>query len=673
MHRFGFLRLSCVSPVVHVADPQRNVDEMLRVIADCSESDIVLFPELSITGYSCGDLFQQLTLLTAAAEHTMRLAEETAQHRALIVVGLPISDGRTLFNCAAVIYGGEILGIVPKTHLPTYAEYYEQRWFTSGNQVVGESITLLGEDYICDPSQLFEIEFSGHSAVVGVEICEDLWVPSPPSERLALAGANVLLNLSASTQHIGKHEYRRDLVVGQSGRCVAAYALASAGPSESTTDVVFSGHSIIAENGQLLAEHNLFAEIQPKSLTNSVVTTADIDIERLTGQRHRLGTFVDAGKPANTKVIISRLEESPTETHSKLNRHVPAHPFVPSNPLVLKERCHEIFMIQCHGLAKRLTRLGDHWSAHIGVSGGLDSTLALLVAAKTCDLLGVERSRIHGITMPGFGTTDHTYGNAIALMEHLQVSSETIDIRQLCLESFRELNHEPFGISTEGVSVDDFQTALRSLPEDNRHDLIFENVQARLRTFLLMSRGFVIGTGDLSEMALGWSTYNGDQMSMYNPNCSIPKTLVRFLVRSIAEQEFEGKVRETLLSISETPISPELLPTDADGNIAQETESTIGPYELHDFFLYHVIRDGFGPAKILFLAEHAQFERDYSKEEIKRTLRAFYERFFANQFKRSCVPDGPKVGSVTLSPRGDWRMPSDAEATAWLAELDGEN
>jgi len=508
--------------------------------------------------------------------------------------------------------------------------------------------------------------------VVGVEVCEDLWMPIPPSSSQALAGATVLVNLSASNETIGKSRYRTELVVGQSGRCVAAYAYAGAGPSESTTDLVFGGHCLIAENGRLLAESRRVGDGRPLE-RGSYSVTADVDVQKLAADR-RTATSFGGGGALRSRAVGDRrrLPFRLAGSMAGLRRVVGGTPFVPPDGEERHARCAEVFGIQVAGLAQRVGRLPAGTPLNLGVSGGLDSTLALLVAAKTCDALGLPRSQIRGLSMPGFGTSRRTRTNADDLMRHLGAEAETIDVTGLAQEAFRELGHRPFGLEVSSkADPAAFRSALANLPPGPRHDLVFENVQARLRTFLLMSRGFVVGTGDLSEQALGWSTYNGDHMSMYNPNASIPKTLVRFLVRYAAENEFgPGPVRDTLLSIVGTPISPELLPLSAAGEAEQATEEALGPYELHDFILFYAVRFGFSPEKILFLSEHAAFTRPYARDSTVATMRTFYRRFFANQFKRSCVPDGPKVGTVSLSPRGDWRMPSDADPAAWLASVD---
>lgn len=685
MKRHGLFRIATVSPTVHVGHPEANADELLKHLAALPDADCVLFPELCLTGYTCEDLFHQEVLLTAARKQLLRVRKATESRQQLVVVGLPLAIGNSLYNCAAAISDGEILGIVPKQFLPNYGEFYEARRFTPATgdepsylELDGETLVPFGIDLL-----FVATDRDGQRIKIGIEICEDLWVPIPPSSYQALAGATVLLNPSASNEVIGKRGYRKSLVLSQSARCIAAYAYAGAGPTESTTDLVFGGHCMIAENGHMLteAEGLLLPTIDGRGSGGSGkhestppqdvsrVAIADVDIAKLQHDRRTMVTFSQPKRDLPREYV--EIEFSIGETLEGVpRRYISGTPFVPRDTADLDERCHEIFSIQCRGLAKRLMSLPHESPLQIGVSGGLDSTLALLVAVKTCDLIGSPRSRVRGLTMPGFGTTGRTKSNAVALMQHLGVGSDSIDIRPLCVEAFRELGHSPFGIDLETLDAKELQERLSDLDANNRKDLVFENVQARLRTFLLMSRGFVLGTGDLSEAALGWSTYNGDHMSMYNPNCSIPKTLVKFLVRFVALHEFDGAARETLLDIAETTISPELLPASKQGEILQSTEDTLGPYELHDFFLFNIVRNGYGPAKVRALAEFADFRSKYTPEEIERALRTFCQRFFANQFKRSCVPDGPKVGTVSLSPRGDWRMPSDAEVAAWLAELD---
>jgi NAD+ synthase (glutamine-hydrolysing) len=667
MNDHGFVRISCVSLRVAVANPSANAAEILRMLERVTDSDIVLFPELSVTGYTCADLFAQSSLLDAAQRAIARITEATAGRAQLVVVGAPIPCGNSLFNCAIAISDGMVLGVVPKQYLPNYKEFYESRWFSPATGREPVEIDLAGRRLPFGIDLLFE----GRSRSTGklanvlaaIEVCEDLWVPIPPSSFAAVGGATVLLNLSASNETIGKSRYRSDLVVGQSGRCIAAYCLAGCGPTESTTDVVFGGQCLIAENGQLLAESPRVGDGQPVR-RDSYFITQDVDVAKLLADRRVMTSFDDAISLARP---FRKVPFTLSETMAGLKRDVPGTPFVPPEGPELHRRCAEIFGIQCAGLAKRLEQLPPAAPLYIGISGGLDSTLALLVAVTTCDMLNLDRRCIHGLTMPGFGTTSRTRTNAVALMEHLGISSETIDISALALEAFQEMGHAPLGIECRGLNVETFRAALARVGREARHDLTFENVQARLRTFLLMSRGFVVGTGDLSELALGWSTYNADHMSMYNPNCSIPKTLVKFLVRYVALHRFAaGPVRETLLSIVETTISPELLPASTTGEIEQSTEATLGPYEIHDFILYHMVRCGYSPAKILFLSQFATFTQPFPLELFERTMRTFYTRFFSQQYKRSCIPDGPKVGTVSLSPRGDWRMPSDADSGEWL-------
>jgi len=663
MLQHGLVRVAAAAPSLRVADCAYNVERMLGMLqrAENDAVAIVVFPELAITGYTCADLFQQTALQHSAVEHLLRLVRESP-FSGLAVVGLPLLKNGQLYNCAAIFQGGSLLGFVPKSFIPNYKEFYELRWFCPANDVCAEQI-LVGDEMVpFGVDLLFDASSQVPGLVVGVEICEDVWVPIPPSCRQALAGATVLLNLSASNDIIGKAAYRRQLVANQSGRCVAAYLYCSCGVHESTTDIVFGGHCLIGENGSLLTESARFQR-------DETLLVADIDVQKLTGDRARLNSF-GASQSNVAGIDFERIPFTapPPAEDGSLRRHVEAHPFVPKGQEQLRDRCDEIFHTQVAGLAKRLEHIGKPEVA-IGISGGLDSTLALLVVCKTFDLLGVPRSRIRALTMPGFGTSTRTRNNAAALMRHLGVAGREVDIRRLCLDEMHALQHEPFGIklpaAQEPKAVEELTERLQHLPPEKCHDLVFENVQARMRTSILMNTGFVIGTGDLSELALGWCTYNGDHMSMYNPNVSIPKTLVKFLVRWAAENEFADDARRILLDVVATRISPELLPANQSGQETQSTEGTIGPYELVDFFLYHFLRYGHSPAKILFLAAHATFERPYTGDEIRHWLKVFIKRFFANQFKRSCLPDGPKVGSVSLSPRGDWRMPSDAQASAW--------
>ncbi len=667
MSAHGFLRVSAAIPELRVADCRFNADRIIQLLrqAQAENVRVVVFPELALTGYTCADLFHHGTLLEGAIEGLHLVLEETrGGFEGVAVVGLPVVVDDQVFNCAAVLCRGEILGVVPKSFLPNYKEFYEARWFAPAVAARSSSLRLLGRDVPFGADLLFPAT-DVEGLTIGVEICEDLWVPIPPSSFQAIAGATLLVNPTASNEIIGKAAYRRQLVGNQSGRCIAAYVYTSCGVWESTTDVVFGGHAIIAENGSILAESRRFQR-QP------TLTTVEIDLERLRIDRMRTNSFADAvlypgGRRAYRKVPFS-LGETPTP--SPLRRVIDAFPFVPRGQQELRERCEEIFSTQVAGLARRLEHVGKP-PVSIGVSGGLDSTLSLLVLCKTLDLLSIPRSHVKALTMPGFGTTSRTRDNATALMGHLGVSAREVDIRAMCLAEMRALGHSPFGIDLEGLDAESLNDRLRSLPADNRNDLVFENVQARARTNLLMNTGFVIGTGDVSELALGWCTYNADHMSMYNPNASIPKTLVKFLVEWAARNEFEGSARDILLDIVDTPISPELLPTDREGKGVQATEGTVGPYELHDFFLYHFLRYGASPDKILFLATQAEFSRAYSPDEVRRWLTVFLRRFFSSQFKRSCLPDGPKVGSISLSPRGDWRMPSDAVAASWLARLEG--
>jgi NAD+ synthase (glutamine-hydrolysing) len=666
MTQYGFLRVAAAVPKLRVADCSHNAEQTIGLLARAQAESIsvVVFPEMSLTGYTCGDLFHQPALQQASLDALLHIAKAgSAVYSGLAVVGLPLLVDDQLFNCAAVLCGGRLLGLIPKSFIPNYKEFYERRWFAPAVQTRSNQVAIAGEALPFGTDLLFA---AGNvpGCILGVEICEDLWVPVPPSSLQALAGATVLLNLSASNEVIGKPAYRRELVTSQSGRCIAAYIYASCGASESTTDVVFGGHCLIAENGVLLDE-------APRFQRADTLLVADVDLDRLCNERLRTNSFGDGGVPVSLRREYRRVPFAlEVATPQTLRRHIEAHPFVPQGEERLRERCEDIFHTQVAGLAKRLEHIGSPPVA-IGISGGLDSTLALLVACKTMDALGAARSSIRAFTMPGFGTTARTLGNAKALMAHLGVTAAEIDIRSLCLDELKALGHRPFAIDVNGLDVEQLTARLQRLPPEHCHDLVFENVQARMRTSILMNSGFVVGTGDLSELALGWTTYNGDHMSMYNPNVSIPKTLVRFLVRWAARNEFEGATQRVLLDIVDTTISPELLPAGEDGKSMQETEQAIGPYELHDFFLFHFLRYGAPPEKVLFLARQAKFDRDYTEDERRHWLRVFLERFFDNQFKRSCLPDGPKVGTISLSPRGDWRMPSDAEAAVWLRWCQG--
>jgi NAD+ synthase (glutamine-hydrolysing) len=684
MNPFGFLRVTAACTRTSVANPKSNRLAIQSALQCFSDSDVVVFGELCLSGYTCGELFTQRTLLDSCLAELIALAQ-AVKTKQLVVVGLPFALQGKLFNVAAVLGDGKILGMVPKQHLPTYQEFYEGRWFQSGSMNLPSEVELslesssVGVDsfYRTNLSVPFgtDLLFTCGQAVVGIEICEDLWVPIPPSSQQALAGANVLLNLSASNETVGKASYRKKLVAMQSGKCIAAYAYASAGPTESTTDLVFGGHCFVSENGSILSESKRVGtglSIHGSETTPCLhsFATADVDLDRLDHDRRIAGTMHQPSSPQFHRTFRQIPFELDYEVEqgvsSRLQRYVDAHPFVPDESTELEERCNEIFEIQCAALAKRVSMLPSNLPLVIGVSGGLDSTLALIVAAQMMEATGLRKDRLVGITMPGFGTSQQTKSNASQLTELLGLSLETIDIREQCLNVFRDLKHQPLGISLYGRTVDSLQSELERLPNERRDDLVFENVQARIRTLLLMSRGFVIGTGDLSESALGWSTYNADHMSMYNVNCSVPKTLVKFLVKHVAMTRYTDETKNILLDIVDTPISPELLPLTENKSLHQSTEATLGPYELHDFFLYHFVRGGASPEKILLLARNAKFSTAYSSEQISSVLKTFLRRFFSAQFKRTCVPDGPKVGTVSLSPRGDWRMPTDADPSAWL-------
>lgn len=639
MDNYGFVKVAAAVPQVAVADCARNAERIVALAQQAARRgvELVAFPELAVTGYTCADLFLQSALLDAADEALGEIMRQTRKLPLALIVGLPLRHEDRLYNCAAVVAQGRLLGVVPKSYIPNYAEFYEARWFASGAGIEEERITAAGQEADFGT----ELTFAVNGAEFGIEICEDLWVASPPSSRLALNGAKLIFNLSASPEGVGKHAYLRELVAQQSARTHTAYVYCSAGFGESSTDLVFAGNGLIAENGTMLAQAARFS-------LDEQLTVADVDIERLEFERRRNTSFRMREEAGESTVIEMELPDALKA--SALDRRVDPMPFVPADEAHRSERCEEIFQIQSHGLARRLAHTGCR-CAVVGISGGLDSTLALLVTVRTFDKLGLDRRGILGITMPGFGTTDRTYRNALKLMEGLGVTVREIPIRDACLQHFRDIG----------------------LPESDR-SAAYENAQARERTQILMDvanmeGGLVIGTGDLSELALGWATYNGDQMSMYGVNASVPKTLVRHLVRWAADTERDGATRATLLDIIDTPVSPELLPADREGNIAQKTEDLVGPYELHDFFLYNFVRAGFRPAKIAFLAEQA-FAGSYDRETIVKWLRVFFRRFFAQQFKRSAMPDGPKVGSVSLSPRGDWRMPSDASAALWLRELE---
>lgn len=675
---FGFYRFACVSPVLKVADTAYNTEEIIRSakIAASNGAAFVVFPELSITGYTCSDLFHQELVLQNSSRALLKIAEALKDSDAVIAVGLPLRFFGRLYNCAAFVQCGKVIAVTPKIHLPNQREFYEKRHFSSGRDLLrgnaGNGCVPL-RCFIEGAGEVPVTNFitvkgcascnSGSEVRIGVELCEDLWTPAPPSGKLALAGANVIVNLSASDALVGKRDYRRNLVMNQSARCMAAYVYASAGVHESTTDMVFSGHLMIAENGNMLAESKPFSR-------ETEIVYADVDVERLNMQRLSEGSFQDF----DSRAIIARAAtlECLRDCDMLQYRFVSPTPFVPGSIETRDINCTEIFNIQCAGLAKRLDATRSK-RAVIGLSGGLDSTLALLVVAETFKLLNRPASEILALTMPGFGTTKRTKNNAVELAKLLGVELRTVDIQKACLQHFADIGHDP-----------------------QKLDVTYENVQARERTQILMDianseGGIVIGTGDLSEIALGWSTYNADHMSMYAVNCDVPKTLVRHIVNWYADRAVrdpnqtgaesipnqtaanletsnKASLAAVLRDILDTPVSPELLPADSSGQIAQKTESILGAYELHDFFLYHFAKYGAPPEKLRYLAKYA-FANRHSDEEIDKALAVFIRRFFTQQFKRSCIPDGPKVGTISLSPRADWRMPSDASSGDWFKEV----
>jgi NAD+ synthase (glutamine-hydrolysing) len=645
---FGFLRVAAACPPVAVADPERNADATLAFVARAADrgAQVVVLPELGLTGYTCGDLFFSLSTLVGGAERALeRVLRETARRSVVVVVGLPVLQGGRLFNAAAVIQAGRVLGVVPKTFLPGYKEYYEERWFSSSREARESEVRLAGQTAPFGTDLLFRLP-EEPGVTLAVEICEDLWAPIPPSSRHAVAGATVVLNPSASNDLVAKAEYRRELVRQQSARILSAYVLANAGVHESTTDLVFGGHLLVAENGVLLAEGERFRR-------EGELVVTDVDVERLRVERARQTSFADAvhdAAPAYRPVVLAPV---PAPQPHRLVRAVDPHPFVPAEASTLDERCREVFSIQTAGLARRIEHVGVK-RVVLGLSGGLDSTLALLVCARTFELLGLPRTGILAVTMPGFGTTARTLESARRLAAGAGAELREIDIRPACEQHIRDIGLDP----------------------EDRESATYQNLQARERTQVLMDlankeAGIVVGTSDLSEIALGWATFAGDHIAMYGVNASVPKTLVRRLVEWVAAHHAREAERELLRGVLETPVSPELVPPAKDGAIAQKTEDLVGPYELHDFFLFCLLRWGAGPRKILFLAEHA-FAGRYDAATLRRWLAVFLRRFFAQQWKRSVMPDGPKVGSVSLSPRGDWRMPSDALPAAWLRELEGE-
>ena len=634
----GFIRVAAASPKVRVGDVDFNVSQTVLYAKKASECDtaVVVFPELGLTGYTCGDLFLQNALLDKAIDGLYDLAEQTSGLNTVIIAGLPVQVGGKLYNCAAVIYQGEILGIVPKQNIPNYSEFYELRHFAPFNEV--ENIVI--EDDICFGRMVFDCA----DLTFAVEICEDLWVSSSPSEEYVSNGAQIIFNLSCSDEIIGKAKYRRDLVKMQSAKLMAGYVYCDAGIGESTQDLVFAGHNIIAENGKILSESRRFVNDNE----DEAIIYADIDLERIESDRRKANTFVHDLTGLSGVEIVSFDAEFPDIT---LNRKFSKTPFVPKNSDDLAARCEDILNMQAAGLYTRLKAINCK-KAVIGLSGGLDSTLALIVTIHAFDKLGLDRKGIIGITMPGFGTTSRTKNNSINIAEEYGCTLREISISDAVIQHFKDIGHD--------IDV---------------HDITYENSQARERTQILMDianqeGGLVVGTGDLSELALGWATYNGDHMSMYGVNCSIPKTLVRYLVSYESQRTAESApaLSQALADIVATPVSPELLPPTEDGKISQKTEETVGPYELHDFFLYYMIRFGFKPSKIYRMALQT-FEGAYDADTIYKWEETFLRRFFTQQFKRSCVPDGPKVGTVSLSPRGDWRMPSDASRNVWLDDL----
>ena len=638
---YGFIKVASAVPSVKVADCKYNVEQIEQqiILAEGQGVEIIVFPELSLTGYTCQDLFRQNLLLETTESAMLMLLDFTRQLNIISIVGLPIAVGDLLLNCAAIIQKGQILGIVAKEYLPNYNEFYEKRWFASVQDLRTTELRFAGNQINLSFTPQIFVTCDG--VRFGVEICEDVWGPTPPSNHLALAGADIIFNLSASDELIGKHDYLCKLLAQQSARTITGYVYSSAGFGESTQDVVYGGNALIFENGHLLQSGPRFA-MTPQ------MQVAQIDVERLRTERRGNTTYVNAQRRMIGEDVIFKNAHSILPKDFVLERPVDAHPFIPS-PDMMEKSCEEILNIQVMGLAKRLVHTGCQ-KVVIGISGGLDSTLALLVCAMTFDKLGLDRSGIIGVTMPGFGTTDRTYTNAIKLMQSLRITIREISIAKSVTLHFEDIGHD--------ISV---------------HDTTYENSQARERTQILMDvsnqeGGLVIGTGDLSELALGWCTYNGDHMSMYAVNASIPKTLIACLVKFVAGT-MDADTSATLHDVVDTPISPELVPADEDGNIQQKTEDLVGPYELHDFFLYYFMRHGFRPMKIFLLAQKA-FEGQYEDDVIKHWLKTFFRRFFSQQFKRSCLPEGPKVGSISLSPRGDWRMPSDASSELWLRECE---
>lgn len=654
MFNYGFVKVLAATPKIKVADVEYNGKQIKNKIKEAALAGVKLLvlPELCLTGYTCGDLFWQTSLLETAKDEVIRIADYTKNYELLVMLGFPFEHNGKLYNVAAVLHGGKVLGLVTKRWLPNYSEFYEARQFTPGFE---KPIMVKFDGYQVPMGMniLFQCE-EMIDFTVGVEICEDLWVPNPPSIQHALAGATVIVNLSASDEVIGKSDYRKNLIAGQSARLICAYIYADAGEGESTTDFVYSGHNIIAENGNILAESQRF---------KNEAVSSDIDLDRMKNERRKMTTFMSGDKEDYITISFSmkmngndgsqNMESKKEAKEYILNRHVNSMPFVPKDITKRNERCDEILTIQSMGLKKRLEHTNSK-SVVVGISGGLDSTLALLVITKAFDMLNKDRKDIIAVTMPGFGTTDRTYDNAVVLINKIGATLIEINISEVASEHLKAIGHDM-----------------------SMHDVTYENVQARQRTMYLMNlankyNGFVVGTGDLSELALGWATYNGDHMSMYGVNVSIPKTLIRYLVGYYAEYCEDKMLKDVLLDVLDTPVSPELLPPEKNGEISQKTEDLVGPYILHDFFMYYVLRLGYEPAKIYYLARTA-FVAMYEDAVILHWLRIFYKRFFAQQFKRSCLPDGPKVGTVSVSPRGDLKMPSDACVTLWLNQLDSLN
>lgn len=641
MHKYNFVRVGCGVPKIKLGDCEYNVEAMIELGKKALEEEVevFLFPELGITGYTCGDLFFQRALQKNSLKALDKLLHWSKECDLLMVIGMPLSTEGSLYNCGVVIQKGKILGIIPKTYIPNEQEFYEKRWFASGKTLINKEVSVLGQLVPIGDDLLFKQE-EVEDFILSVEICEDLWAPIPPGSFSALAGATIILNPSASNEIVGKSDYRRDLIRMESGRRNAGYLYTSSGFGESTGDLVFGGHGMICQRGTILKE-------LPKYHLGNEMIVGDIDLELIVHDRQMQQSFSDSKALIKDKTF--RTVTFSSKEAKDYRSYVNPLPFVPNDPEKRNERCQEIFNIQTLGLGQRIQNIGNA-AMIIGISGGLDSTMALLVCLNVCDRFDIPRSKIHAVTMPGFGTTDRTYENAVALIKGLGATFHEISIREACIGHFKDIGQDI-----------------------NHHDVTYENAQARERTQILMDLsnqlgGIVVGTGDLSELGLGWATYNGDHMSMYGVNAGVPKTLIRYLVEWVADHSKEN-IKKILYDILATPVSPELLPPDREGKIAQKTEEVVGPYELHDFYIFNMVRNGFSPEKIFFLAQKA-FHEIYDKEMILKWLKHFYKRFFTQQFKRSCVPDGPKVGSVSFSPRGDWRMPSDAQVTQWLNELE---